>query len=121
MQSSLDREVLNDIFKDAKLTAKAALPPQRHTLATHHWENPEDYFRSQFFEVVDLLTSELTYRFNQPTLRVMIGDTPYCDLWRIWSHQHQHSKKCARHVRGLCEHGAVVHSAVNAPNSSKNI
>ncbi|MEQ2202095.1 hypothetical protein XENOCAPTIV_024153 [Xenoophorus captivus] len=61
------------IFKEAENTAinglvqGSTLPPIRRAprryddgYALHQWENPEEYFRSQFFEVINLLTSELT-------------------------------------------------------------
>ncbi|KAF3859972.1 hypothetical protein F7725_000227 [Dissostichus mawsoni] len=79
-------EAFHSIFEDAQRTTMndlvhaPALPPRRRAPrryddgdAPHQWENPEDYFRSQFFEVVDLLTSELTRRFNQPTLLLLMS------------------------------------------------
>ncbi|KAJ8347230.1 hypothetical protein SKAU_G00286310 [Synaphobranchus kaupii] len=39
--------------------------------AAHQWKDPEEYYRSQFLEVIDLLTSELTRRFDQPTLHLL--------------------------------------------------
>ncbi|CAL8293332.1 unnamed protein product [Boreogadus saida] len=36
------------------------------------WENAEDHQRSNFFEVVVLLTSERTRRVNQPTRHRLI-------------------------------------------------
>ncbi|KAI4797046.1 hypothetical protein KUCAC02_026592 [Chaenocephalus aceratus] len=79
-------EAFHSIFEDAQRTTMndlvpaPALPPRRRAPrryddgdAPHQWENPEDYFRSQFCEVVDLLTYELTRRFNQPTLLLLMS------------------------------------------------
>ena len=31
--------------------------------APHRFTNPEDYFRSQYFEVINLVSGEITHRF----------------------------------------------------------
>lgn len=56
------------------------LPPRRcaprhydYGNAPHQWQNPEEYLKSRFFEVLDHLTSELMRRFNQPTLHLLMG------------------------------------------------
>ncbi|KAF3859823.1 hypothetical protein F7725_000078 [Dissostichus mawsoni] len=106
-------EALHSIFEDAQRTTMndlvqaPALPPRRRAPrryddgdAPHRWENPEDYFRSQFFEVVDLLTSELTRRFNQPTLLLLMSMEQVL-LTAVNSpriRQHQHPPKSGRHV-----------------------
>ena len=38
---------------------------------SHQYASPEEYFRQQYFEILDLLTSELTRRFDQPSLMVL--------------------------------------------------
>uniref|UniRef100_A0A096MAR5 HAT C-terminal dimerisation domain-containing protein n=1 Tax=Poecilia formosa TaxID=48698 RepID=A0A096MAR5_POEFO len=78
-------ETFHSIFEEAKnagingLVQEPTLPlrrraPRRYddSNAPHQWDNSEEYFRSQFFEVVDLLTSELTCQFNQPTLHLLM-------------------------------------------------
>ncbi|KAJ8332551.1 hypothetical protein SKAU_G00423400 [Synaphobranchus kaupii] len=70
----------HSIFGDAQRTGitdlvqAPALPPRRRAPrryddgeAAHQWEDPEEYYRSQFFEVIDLLTR----RFDQPTLHLL--------------------------------------------------
>ena len=37
----------------------------------HHFESPEDFFRKQYYEVLDLLLSEFTQRFNQPAFSIL--------------------------------------------------
>ncbi|KAJ8365061.1 hypothetical protein SKAU_G00138920 [Synaphobranchus kaupii] len=77
-------DTFHSIFEDAQRTGindlvkVPALPPRRRAprryddgVAAYQWEDPEEYYRSQFFEVINLLTSELTRRFDQPTLRLL--------------------------------------------------
>ena len=37
----------------------------------HHFESPEDFFRKQYYEVLDLLLSEITQHFNQPAFSIL--------------------------------------------------
>jgi len=60
------------------LTEEPKLPRQKQILndgaPNHHFHIPEDYFRQQYFEFIDLLSAELSKRFSQPT---------FCVLWEI--------------------------------------
>ena len=37
----------------------------------HHFESPEDFFRRQYYEVLDLFVSEITQHFNQPAFSIL--------------------------------------------------
>ena len=57
------------------LTQEPNLPRQKQLprridqgAPSHQYASPQEYFRQQYFEVLDLLTSELTQRFDQPSL-----------------------------------------------------
>ena len=63
-----------DVLKSSKdLTAPPCLPRYRRppkrldeaSLTSHEFTSPESYFRQQYFEVLDLLASELKRRFQQ--------------------------------------------------------
>lgn len=61
-----------------ELTKEPVLPRQRQIprrvddgAPNHHFQSPEDFFRKQYYEVLDLLVSEITKRFNQPAFSVL--------------------------------------------------
>ena len=61
-----------------ELTGEPMLPRQRRIpcrvddgAPNHHFESPEDFFWKQYFEVLDLLVSEITQHFNQPALSIL--------------------------------------------------
>lgn len=41
--------------------------------APHRFESPVDYFRAQYFELMDLLLGEITRRFDQTTLALPLA------------------------------------------------
>lgn len=60
------------------LTQEPNLPRQRQLprridqgAPSHQYASPQEYFRQQYFEVLDLLSCELTRRFDQPSLMVL--------------------------------------------------
>lgn len=65
--------------KEAKdFTSEPVLPRQRKPprridqgLPNHQYLSPRDYFRQQYFEVLDLLTEEMTRRFEQQSFAVL--------------------------------------------------
>ncbi len=70
---SYDQFYSNVIDGSKELTAPPALPrfrrpprrPGDDSAASHEFVTPASYFRKQYFEVLDLLTSELKRRFQQ--------------------------------------------------------
>ena len=69
----------SSVVEEAReLTSEPMLPRQRHIprrvndgAPNHNFQSPEDFFRQQYFEVLDLLVSEITQRFNQPTFSIL--------------------------------------------------
>ena len=69
----------SSVVEDAhELTSEPTLPRQRHIpcrkndgAPNHQFQSPEDFFRKQYYEVLDLLISEITQRFNQPAFSVL--------------------------------------------------
>ena len=69
----------SSVVEEAReLTEDPVLPRQRHIprrvddgAPNHHFQTPEDFFRQQYFEVLDLLMNEITQRFNQPAFSVL--------------------------------------------------
>ena len=60
------------------ITNEPTLPRQRqipHRIndgcCNYQFSSPKDYFRQQYFETLDLLRSEIMWRFNQPTFDIM--------------------------------------------------
>lgn len=77
-----DRETLiiySSVVEEAReLTEGPVLPRQRHIprrvddgAPNHHFQFPEEFFRLQYFEVLDLFVNEITQRFNQPAFSVL--------------------------------------------------
>ncbi|XP_064417257.1 zinc finger MYM-type protein 1-like [Latimeria chalumnae] len=78
-------EQFHTIFEDAQQTGTGlieapAIPRRRRAphhyddgIEPHQWTTPEDYFRSQFFELIDLLTTVINRRFDQPTLLLLMS------------------------------------------------
>ena len=69
----------SSVVKEAReLTEDPVLPRQRHIprrindgAPNHSFQSPEDFFKQQYFETLDLLVNEITQRFNQPTFSVL--------------------------------------------------
>ena len=69
----------SSVVEEAReLTSEPTLPRQRHIpcrkndgAPNHQFQSPEDFFRKQYYEVLDLLISEITQRFNQPAFSVL--------------------------------------------------
>ena len=66
------------IKESENITSKPTLPRQRQIprridddFPNHQFSCPKDYFRQQYFEILDLLLNELSQRFNQPTFGIM--------------------------------------------------
>ncbi|MGH0147175.1 UNVERIFIED_CONTAM: hypothetical protein FKN15_041512 [Acipenser sinensis] len=77
-------EKFHTIFEDAQQTGTGLIEapailqrraPRRYDdgIEPHQWTTPEVYFRSQFFELIDLLTTELSHSFDQPTLLLLMS------------------------------------------------
>ena len=70
--SSYDTFYKSVVEASTDLTDKPALPrqkriPRRHDQGAenHHFTTPDEYFRQQYFEVLDTMIGELTKRFSQ--------------------------------------------------------
>ena len=69
----------DSVVEEAReLTEDPMLPRQKRVphrindgAANHHFHCPEDFFRQQYFEVIDLLMNEITQRFSQPTFSIL--------------------------------------------------
>lgn len=69
----------SSVIQEAReLTEEPVLPRQRRIprrvddgAPNHHFQSPEDFFRKQYYEALDLLVSEITQRFNQPAFSVL--------------------------------------------------
>ena len=69
----------SSVVEEAReLTGEPMLPRQRRIprrvddgAPNHHFQSPEDFFRKQYYEVLDLLVNEITQRFNQPAFSVL--------------------------------------------------
>ena len=66
------------IKESENITSEPTLPRQRQIprriddgFPNHQFSCPKDYFRQQYFEILDLLLNELSRRFNQPTFGIM--------------------------------------------------
>lgn len=62
----------------SKFTLSPVLPRQRKSprriddgAPSHTFSSPEDYYRKQYFEVLDMLSGELARRFDQPTFSLL--------------------------------------------------
>ena len=74
-----DEKAFNDFYlatvqQSKKHTDDPVLPRYRRPLkrldsgtAPHHFTSVQQYFKVQYFEVIDLLTQEISRRFNQPS------------------------------------------------------
>lgn len=66
------------VHEARELTEESMLPRQRQIpckvddgAPNHYFESPEDFFRKQHYEVLDLLVREITQRFNQPAFSIL--------------------------------------------------
>lgn len=61
-----------DLSESPVLPRQRNLPSRYNDGAPNHqFQSPEEFFRKQYFEVLDLLISELDRRFNQSTFDVL--------------------------------------------------
>ena len=71
-----------DSVKEAEdLTQPPKLPRQRQVprrvddgAPSHRFATPEEYYRKQYFEVLDLLATELERRFDQNSFKILPRD-----------------------------------------------
>ena len=66
------------VTESRNLTAEPTLPRQRQVpkcidqgAQSHQYQSPEAYFRQQYFEVLDILITELGRRFDQESLKLL--------------------------------------------------
>ena len=84
-------EHFNKLFNDAKLMCETldiempTLPRRRKTAkkindylrttadTDHVWDSPEQYYKQQFYQVIDIMIVQIKERFNQETLNYLIS------------------------------------------------
>ena len=65
-------EEARELTEDPMLPRQKCVPRRINDgAANHHFHCPEDFFRQQYFEVIDLLMNEITQRFSQPTFSIL--------------------------------------------------
>ena len=77
-ESSFDHFYRTVVEEAKDLTMPPTLPRKRYTSVrindgapNHNFSTPEEYFRKQYYEILDLLTNELDRRFEQESFQIL--------------------------------------------------
>ena len=83
LESLRNQDTFNKIYMEAKKSGEKFIDapklPRRKQIpkrfdtgsGAHQWSTPEEYFRSQFYWIVDLVSSEIDRRFDQEALQIL--------------------------------------------------
>jgi len=62
----------NDYTQDPTLPEQKRIPRRLDDGASNHvYSSPKEYYRQQYYQVLDVLTEEMTRQFDQPTFTLL--------------------------------------------------